>query len=563
MSFVVNPDYFPILAAELLQYNPGITSLQIQPTAVLNQVYPPGTAPIGLDLLTIPSEAAEVYRTIALAGVLVDGPMTLVQGGIGFIVRHPVFVGEPKGLATWWGEAAGEILVPAFLNGTGINDIPQQGYDYLLEYPDSYTNTTLLIGNSTVTFDRLQAVQTTIPLPNGYRWTLFIAPIGGDQYYVTAGQVVMVVGVAIVASVLCVSLLLAIGWYNRAGRRDLARAPTAPPFVILFTDIEASTNFWASQPAAMAKALALHNGLIRTQIRHHNSYEVKTIGDSFMVACRTARSGLDLALGIQRVLEACTEWPPEVEEFYGEPRLRVRMGLHYCLDADVVRDTLVAAGYDYLGNDVNIAARIASKAGGGEVYISEDLALQAASLGGYTVQPLGRMALRGIKEPQPIHQLIVSTSRPVIPRQSPIRQHRQVSRQFTDAGTSVCSCPRGPRDNVGELVRQLGQVEARGVQVAGLGAWVALILRMLRLALNPLGRNQQKELTKTLCRGWGFGGRAQTLDNLALRIGRILLPLYPDLFPDPDADLPPDALVASTTPMSASSHPGRPHELFP
>jgi len=77
---------------------------------------------------------------------------------------------------------------------------------------------------------------------------------------------------------------------------------------------------------------------------------------------------------------------------------------------------------------------------------------------------------------------------------------------------------------------------------------------MLRLALNPLARNQQKEFIKMLCRSWGFGGRAQTLDNLALRIGRILLPLYPNLFPATDGDAPPDDPPPGT-PVSTSTYP--------
>ena len=63
----------------------------------------------------------------------------------------------------------------------------------------------------------------------------------------------------------------------------LRQAPKGSPFAILFTDIEASTSLWETQPVAMEKAVDEHHKLMRDLIHDHNGYEVKTIGDSFMV----------------------------------------------------------------------------------------------------------------------------------------------------------------------------------------------------------------------------------------------------------------------------------------
>ncbi len=49
-SLSLGPDLkaFTLFAEDLKLANPGVFSFQIQPSAVINQVYPAGTAPIGL-----------------------------------------------------------------------------------------------------------------------------------------------------------------------------------------------------------------------------------------------------------------------------------------------------------------------------------------------------------------------------------------------------------------------------------------------------------------------------------------------------------------------------------
>lgn len=53
---------------------------------------------------------------------------------------------------------------------------------------------------------------------------------------------------------------------------------------VVFTDVEASTEKWERSPELMQEALMLHNELIRQNIKKYQGYEVKTEGDSFMVA---------------------------------------------------------------------------------------------------------------------------------------------------------------------------------------------------------------------------------------------------------------------------------------
>ena len=84
--------------------------------------------------------------------------------------------------------------------------------------------------------------------------------------------------------------------YFNTTRKDNRNAPADPskPFTIMFTDIQASTMLWAALPQRMGKAIDLHHATIRKLIRAHNGYEVKTIGDAFMIAFTSASDALDL-----------------------------------------------------------------------------------------------------------------------------------------------------------------------------------------------------------------------------------------------------------------------------
>jgi DNA-binding CsgD family transcriptional regulator len=97
-----------------------------------------------------------------------------------------------------------------------------------------------------------------------------------------------------------------------------------------------------------------HNTIVRDQLAAHGGYEVKSMGDGFMLAFASAAAGLRCAVGLQEALAS--------RNTTAEVPLQVRVGLH---TGEAVRE----AG-DFFGNDVNRAARIAGTAGGGEILVS-------------------------------------------------------------------------------------------------------------------------------------------------------------------------------------------------
>ena len=111
---------------------------------------------------------------------------------------------------------------------------------------------------------------------------------------------------------------------------------------------------------------------------------VKTIGDAALVVTPMPDQAVRF---ISRLWSATTD----EADF---PVLRA--GLHH--------GDAVERGGDVFGAAVNLAARVAAQARGGQVLLTAVVA-DAARAGGYPVTPLGRVALRNLREPADLFAL--------------------------------------------------------------------------------------------------------------------------------------------------------------
>lgn len=107
---------------------------------------------------------------------------------------------------------------------------------------------------------------------------------------------------------------------------------------------------------AVEVALALQ-ALVRPLLPAYGASEVKAIGDALMLVGRDAGNGIRLGIRIVSEVEADPALPP------------IRVGIH-CGPA-------VQRHGDWYGRTVNVASRLCSAAGGGQVMVSES-ALEAA-----------------------------------------------------------------------------------------------------------------------------------------------------------------------------------------
>ena len=188
---------------------------------------------------------------------------------------------------------------------------------------------------------------------------------------------------------------------------ETVEAP-AGDIALVFTDIVKSTDLWESEPEAMAASLDIHNKTIRRHLSTHRGYEVKTIGDAFMVAFQDPENAVAFATEVQAAL-VFEQWPEdilaypqsEVMNVKGEmvmSGLRVRMGVHYG-PVETELNPLTERS-DYRGGTVNKAARIEAQAVQGMVCLSEEIveAMGKTKSDSFTVHPFEKRALKGIGE---------------------------------------------------------------------------------------------------------------------------------------------------------------------
>jgi predicted ATPase/class 3 adenylate cyclase len=161
----------------------------------------------------------------------------------------------------------------------------------------------------------------------------------------------------------------------------------------LFTDIEGSTRLLQELGDGYRAVQDRHAQILRTALEAEDGREVRTEGDAFFAVFRTAAKAVRAAVRAQRAL-AQSEWS------HGGS-LRVRMGLHTGEGS--------LGGDDYIGVDVNRAARIAAAGHGGQVLISDATrALVEQELPeGVSVRNLGRHGLKDFEEPQPLFDLVI------------------------------------------------------------------------------------------------------------------------------------------------------------
>jgi predicted ATPase/class 3 adenylate cyclase len=161
----------------------------------------------------------------------------------------------------------------------------------------------------------------------------------------------------------------------------------------MFTDIEGSTRLLERLGERYEDVQGRHDAIIRSAIAVGDGRELSTEGDSFFAVFPTPAGAVRGAVHAQREL-AGTAWPDGAD-------VQVRMGL-------LTGDGTLGGG-NYLGLDVNRAARIGAAAHGGQVLLSSaTAALVERNLpAGTRLQDLGQHRLKDLSQPEHLHQVLI------------------------------------------------------------------------------------------------------------------------------------------------------------
>ena len=174
----------------------------------------------------------------------------------------------------------------------------------------------------------------------------------------------------------------------------------------LFMDLVGFTALTAERGDDSAAEVALRlYAQVRRLLPAHRGQEIKTIGDAMMIRCDPRRA-VDLGVSISEQIGEASGFPP------------VRIGVH--------TGSAVSRGGDWYGNAVNVAARLCSAAGGGEVLVS-DAAREAAGAPAHIC--FGARRLHWLKNvPEPVPARVAARSERPAPRRPLSKLARRVRR---------------------------------------------------------------------------------------------------------------------------------------
>lgn len=166
---------------------------------------------------------------------------------------------------------------------------------------------------------------------------------------------------------------------------------------VLFTDIVDSTNLQQRNGDKwMMNVVRAHNDIVREALTRFRGQEIKHTGDGIMASFADVVAAAEGALAMQDGFARFSEMMPDLA-------FTVRVGLS-------AGEPIHESG-DIFGTPVNLAARVMSKAGAGQIAVSGIVEEMCRDQSMKFVE-LGRFQLKGFQKPQPIFRLTRPRRRP-------------------------------------------------------------------------------------------------------------------------------------------------------
>jgi class 3 adenylate cyclase len=151
---------------------------------------------------------------------------------------------------------------------------------------------------------------------------------------------------------------------------------------LLFTDIEdAATLQEQLGDERWSDLLRDHRAMLEQIVEHHDGNLVKSESDGHLVAFSSAHQGLRCAIEIQRTFAGRTASGLDTP-------LGIRSGLH--------SGFVIVQAEDFYGRNVVLAARVADRARGGEILVSETLKEYTETDPSFRFEPRGEFHFKGM-----------------------------------------------------------------------------------------------------------------------------------------------------------------------
>ena len=170
-------------------------------------------------------------------------------------------------------------------------------------------------------------------------------------------------------------------------------SPKTTNLAIMFADISGSTRLFEVLGDATARVTVSDTLDLLTKVIHlHNGTVIKTIGDEIMCTFPTADDSANAATEMQETLEDANGMREE------GPEIKIRVGMHY--------GPALLEGGDVFGDAVNVAARMAAQAKGGQIITTKTTVDLLAPIMRASTRFVDRAPIKGKKEDIEIFEII-------------------------------------------------------------------------------------------------------------------------------------------------------------
>ena len=171
---------------------------------------------------------------------------------------------------------------------------------------------------------------------------------------------------------------------------SLSTGQTEGTVSVMFTDVEGSTNLLSTRGFTEShEIMKAYETIVGERIAEHAGRRIKGLGDGVMVSFGSTRHAVECALDIQKATDDYSKTNPQ-------RKLRIRIGIN---TGEVVEE----AG-DIFGAAVNMAARVAGKAKGGQVLVSEVVRQLVGPVAEINFTYRGHYKLKGFPDRWRLHE---------------------------------------------------------------------------------------------------------------------------------------------------------------
>jgi PAS domain S-box-containing protein len=177
----IDDSEFKALARLLVAGDSAVRQIDLARNTVITQVFPleGNQRALGLRLLEIPDQREAVLRAIETRKTVVAGPVELIQGGVAFVSRTPVFLVSGYGVAgagPYWGLVNILVDAPSLLKEAGLEE-KSWGVEYAIRGHDGLgAQGAVFFGNEEI-FNN-DPVALDVSMPNG-SWQVAAVPKDG------------------------------------------------------------------------------------------------------------------------------------------------------------------------------------------------------------------------------------------------------------------------------------------------------------------------------------------------------------------------------------------------